>query len=258
MTNATESEQLTRVGPGTMMGDLMRQYWLPAAKSSELVAGGDPLRLHAAGREADRLPRPRRPCRRHGPPLPASRRIAVLRPQRGGRPALRLSRLEVRRRRQLRRHAERAAGAGLQAQGARQGLPGRRSAAASSGSTWARARTRRRCRRSRRRCCRKSDRPITFTQRECNWLQALEGDIDTSHFSLLHVGSVTARAGRSRQLADVPGQQPRARLPCDRHRLGHHVLRLSSGGERATPTGASRISASRSGPSSRRATSWTA
>ena len=29
MTNAIESEQLTRVGPGTTMGDLMRQYWLP-------------------------------------------------------------------------------------------------------------------------------------------------------------------------------------------------------------------------------------
>ena len=38
MTNAIESEQLTRVGPGSMMGDLMRQYWLPAAKSSEVVA----------------------------------------------------------------------------------------------------------------------------------------------------------------------------------------------------------------------------
>lgn len=29
-------------------------------------------------------------------------------------------------------------------------------------------------------------------QRECNWLQALEGDIDTSHFGFLHVGSVDA------------------------------------------------------------------
>ena len=29
-----------------------------------------------------------------------------------------------------------------------------------------------------------------FAQRECNWLQALEGDIDTSHFGFLHVGSV--------------------------------------------------------------------
>jgi hypothetical protein len=29
-----------------------------------------------------------------------------------------------------------------------------------------------------------------FAQRECNWLQALEGDIDTSHFGFLHAGSV--------------------------------------------------------------------
>jgi phthalate 4,5-dioxygenase oxygenase subunit len=31
---------------------------------------------------------------------------------------------------------------------------------------------------------------MLFVQRECNWLQALEGDIDTSHFSHSHVGSV--------------------------------------------------------------------
>ena len=28
-------------------------------------------------------------------------------------------------------------------------------------------------------------------QRECNWLQALEGDIDTSHFRFLHTGKIT-------------------------------------------------------------------
>jgi hypothetical protein len=28
--------------------------------------------------------------------------------------------------------------------------------------------------------------------RECNWLQALEGDIDTAHFTFLHVGKVEA------------------------------------------------------------------
>src|SRR6185437_11793045 len=33
---------------------------------------------------------------------------------------------------------------------------------------------------------------IVFAQRECNWLQALEGDIDTSHFGFLHAGSVDA------------------------------------------------------------------
>ena len=32
----------------------------------------------------------------------------------------------------------------------------------------------------------------TAVQRECNWLQALEGDIDTSHFSFLHAGSMKA------------------------------------------------------------------
>ena len=31
---------------------------------------------------------------------------------------------------------------------------------------------------------------LMFAQRECNWLQALEGDIDTSHFTFLHVGSL--------------------------------------------------------------------
>ena len=31
---------------------------------------------------------------------------------------------------------------------------------------------------------------IEFAQRECNWLQALEGDIDTSHLGFLHVGNV--------------------------------------------------------------------
>ena len=38
---------------------------------------------------------------------------------------------------------------------------------------------------------------ITAIQRECNWFQALEGDIDTSHFSFLHAGSL-----------DVSTQQP--------------------------------------------------
>jgi phenylpropionate dioxygenase-like ring-hydroxylating dioxygenase large terminal subunit len=33
---------------------------------------------------------------------------------------------------------------------------------------------------------------VQFVQRECNWLQAAEGDIDTSHFGFLHAGSVDA------------------------------------------------------------------
>ena len=36
--NRKDSEDLVRVGPGTVMGELMRQYWIPAAMSSELKA----------------------------------------------------------------------------------------------------------------------------------------------------------------------------------------------------------------------------
>jgi len=44
-----EGAELTRVGPGTVMGELMRQYWIPAAMSSELKADGPPLRLLLLG-----------------------------------------------------------------------------------------------------------------------------------------------------------------------------------------------------------------
>src|SRR5438034_4494753 len=45
MTNE-ENELLTRVGPGTPMGELMRQYWVPALASTELpAADGGPVRV---------------------------------------------------------------------------------------------------------------------------------------------------------------------------------------------------------------------
>ena len=37
MLSKSDNELLTRVGPGTPMGDLLRQYWLPALLSSELL-----------------------------------------------------------------------------------------------------------------------------------------------------------------------------------------------------------------------------
>ena len=49
MTTVREGETLTRVGPGTPMGELMRQYWLPAAKSGELAVDGEPMRLMLLG-----------------------------------------------------------------------------------------------------------------------------------------------------------------------------------------------------------------
>ena len=187
--NRKDSEDLVRVGPGTIMGELMRQYWIPAAMSSELKARRRPDAADAARREADRLPRQLRAGRGHGPQMPAPLRVAVPRPQRGERHTLRLSRLEVRRRRQLRRYAEPRRH--RTSRTASRPRPTRSpSATASSGSIWASAQRRRRCRRSRRPCCRRARCTISFVQRECNWLQALEGDIDTSHFGFLHAGGI--------------------------------------------------------------------
>jgi phthalate 4,5-dioxygenase len=49
MTTALEGTELTRVGPATIMGDLMRHYWIPACLSSELPCDGAPLRLMLLG-----------------------------------------------------------------------------------------------------------------------------------------------------------------------------------------------------------------
>ena len=45
----TDSADLVHVGPGTAMGELMRQHWMPALMSSELRADGDPVRLMLLG-----------------------------------------------------------------------------------------------------------------------------------------------------------------------------------------------------------------
>jgi phthalate 4,5-dioxygenase len=47
--NAQDIEMLTRVGPGTPLNSLMRQYWIPAVASSELVPGGAPVRVLLLG-----------------------------------------------------------------------------------------------------------------------------------------------------------------------------------------------------------------
>jgi phenylpropionate dioxygenase-like ring-hydroxylating dioxygenase large terminal subunit len=46
-----DNELLTTVGPGTPMGELMRQYWIPALMSSELQRDGPPVRLKLLGEE---------------------------------------------------------------------------------------------------------------------------------------------------------------------------------------------------------------
>ncbi|MGZ5834868.1 MAG: Rieske 2Fe-2S domain-containing protein [Xanthobacteraceae bacterium] len=49
MTTISDNEVLTRVAPGTLLGNFMREYWVPAALSSELKADGAPVRLMLLG-----------------------------------------------------------------------------------------------------------------------------------------------------------------------------------------------------------------
>ena len=51
MLTPAANEMLTRTGPGTPMGNLMREYWIPACLSSELKADGEPMRLMLLGEQ---------------------------------------------------------------------------------------------------------------------------------------------------------------------------------------------------------------
>jgi phthalate 4,5-dioxygenase oxygenase subunit len=52
MLSREDNETLTRIGPGTPMGNFFRQYWLPALLSSELPAlDGPPKRLRILGED---------------------------------------------------------------------------------------------------------------------------------------------------------------------------------------------------------------
>ena len=50
MLSREENDLLTRVGPGTAMGQLMRCYWIPALLSEEIpVADCPPVRVRLLG-----------------------------------------------------------------------------------------------------------------------------------------------------------------------------------------------------------------
>jgi phthalate 4,5-dioxygenase len=189
MTSLNENEMLTRVGPGTAMGNLMRQFWIPACTSSELVPDGDPMRLMLLGEKLiafrDSSGRvgimdhrcPHRcasfffgrneqngiRCGYHGwkfdvdgncldqPNLPPRHRFS--------------ERVRARAYRTLER-----AGLVYVYMGTRKVAPPFPEIEATM--------------------CDPEDAKIVLTQRDCNWLQNLEGDIDTSHFGFLHAGMV--------------------------------------------------------------------
>ena len=106
MLRKEQNDLLTQTGPGTPMGQVFRSYWLPALMAAELPENECPPvrvkvlseRLLAFRDTKGKLWPDRRVLR-------PSRRLAVVRPQRGERPALPLPWLEIRHDRPMHRRA---------------------------------------------------------------------------------------------------------------------------------------------------------
>ena len=49
MLTQAENDRLTRVGPGTPMGEMLREFWTPALRSASLEADGAPKRVRLLG-----------------------------------------------------------------------------------------------------------------------------------------------------------------------------------------------------------------
>ncbi len=184
-----DGDALTRVGAGTATGEMMRQYWIPAAMSSELEADGPPLRLLLLGEKLiafrDSSGRvgimdhrcPHRcaslffgrneegglRCAYHGWKFDADGNcldMPNLPPHQDFKDKVTAKAYRV--------HEQN--GLIWTYMGPRADAPpppAYEAALLSHG-----------------------DVRIAFGQRECNWLQAFEGDIDTSHFGFLHFGGV--------------------------------------------------------------------
>ena len=48
MLSAADNELMCRVGPGSPMGDFLREYWIPALCPDDLTPDGPPQRMRAA------------------------------------------------------------------------------------------------------------------------------------------------------------------------------------------------------------------
>ncbi len=191
MTSKREGEILTRVGPGTPMGEMLREAWIPAAKSSELVADGTPVRLMLLGEKliAFRDTAGRVGIMDHRCP----HRCASLfygRNERGGvrciyhgwkfdvdGNCLDMPNLPAHQDFKHKLHAKAYR------------------VAERNGLVWlymGKAETAPPLPAIEPLLLPEAEARINFVQRECNWVQALEGDIDTTHFSFLHLGALNA------------------------------------------------------------------
>src|SRR6266511_1093229 len=194
MLSKEDNELLTRVGPGTPMGQLMREYWIPALLSSEL-AGADcsPLRVRLLGEDliafrdtSGRVVMLRGNCPHRGASLFFGRNednglrcvyhgwkfdVAGRCMEMPNEPPESNFKDKIR---AVAYPCEERGGLVWTYMGARATpppLPDLEPNMLPEEKT-----------------------VVTMALRECNWLQGLEGDIDTSHLQFLHYGSVPTAA----------------------------------------------------------------
>jgi phthalate 4,5-dioxygenase len=190
MLSPEDNELISQVGPGTVMGELMRQYWLPAMLSSEVAEpDSEPVRIMLLGEQLIGF-------------RDTSGRVGVISnlcPHRGA--SLFFGRNEENGIRCV-YHGWKFDAAGICVdmpnEPAESNFKSRVKANAypcreRAGVVWAYMGPR------------ETPPPLpdleanqlpdgqwsaSIIQRECNWLQALEGDIDTSHLGFLHLGAL--------------------------------------------------------------------
>jgi phthalate 4,5-dioxygenase oxygenase subunit len=51
MLTAEDNDLVTQVGPGTALGGYMREFWMPALRSETVKAGGDPVKVRVLGED---------------------------------------------------------------------------------------------------------------------------------------------------------------------------------------------------------------
>jgi phenylpropionate dioxygenase-like ring-hydroxylating dioxygenase large terminal subunit len=189
MTTAAESELLTRVGPAAPMGRLMREYWVPAVLSSELIADAPPTRLILLGEKliAFRDTKGHVGILDHRCPHRCASLFLGRNEKEGIRCAYHGWKFDVE-------------GNCLEMPNVppAKAFPGKVKAKAyptveRNGLVWTYMGSREQA--PPLPCFEAVMLPqeecnLFMVQRECNWLQALEGDIDTSHFSFLHMGGI--------------------------------------------------------------------
>src|ERR1700712_1079673 len=189
MLTQAENETLVRVGPGTPMGEFMRQFWVPACLASERAVEGEPMRLMLLGEKlvAFRDTQGRVGILDHLCPHRCASLYFGRNEESGIRCVYHAWKFDVdgtcldqpnlpdknrypagTKAKAYKTHEQ--GGLVFVYMGTRDVPPPMPELEAVMGQA--------------------DDRNIALTQRDCNYLQALEGDIDTSHLGFLHAGGV--------------------------------------------------------------------